>query len=339
MIKIEPDYRTVVELEDEWNRNISDMFELAVQGRLKIWRADNLRLRQVSEPISKEEAKEIFRKLTLEGTALFEELEEGFEPQLFDSDTGENYAIKNTEITRFEQKYKKPETKEERKARLAKRQKEKREAAAMKEIEFYETFCTDLFHLGKTSEVQPKPKKKETIQTGTLTLEMPPANHPCHSRELSAAIHCWNALYKDRPEDVPKPKNGYIIEIKKWLEQTYSDRQKLSKNKISLIARLLNPDPRGSPPPSKSQAYPANPDASKTLIEIREGHHFTSEKLIAAIRCWNHFYKGNTAPAPLTRQDPQKEKILEWLEGNYPNLAETAKKDIIKVVNPNPTGR
>ena len=105
MIKIEPDYRTVGELEEEWGCITSDIFNRASQGLLKIWETDNLRLRQASKPISKEKADEIFRTLTLDGDDLFDHQELGFKPQEFCYMTGIDYAIKDKEFHRFEQKH------------------------------------------------------------------------------------------------------------------------------------------------------------------------------------------------------------------------------------------
>ncbi len=173
----------------------------------------------------------------------------------------------------------------------------------------------------------------------SVCLQMPPEEHPFHSPSLSAAILCWNVLFKDRPFYFSKPKDGYIIEITTWLKKNFPDRQILSGNKIDLIAELLNPDPKGSPPPSRTQTYRQNPDVDKTYIELLRRHPFASEKLIAAIRCWNYLYEDKTAPAPLTRKDPQRGKILEWLKTFYRNLDDTPRGHIAKVVNPNPTGR
>ena len=106
---------------------------------LKIWETDYLRLRQESEPISKEKADEIFHTLTLDGENLFDHLEMDFNPQAFEHHTGNDYAIKNEEIKRFERLYKEAESEEDREARLAK---EKQEAAAMSEAAFNATLWT-----------------------------------------------------------------------------------------------------------------------------------------------------------------------------------------------------
>lgn len=312
MIKIEPDYRTVDELKEEWGCTTSDIFNWAYQCLLKIWETECLRMQEAGEPISKQQANEIFHTLTLEGLELFEYLEGDFDPNAYEYHVSIDHAITNKEIERFEQIYKEPESEEERKARKLKRK--------------------------ETEEKERAEWQENASQPKTVALEMAAVGHPYHSPTFSAAIHCWNSLYKNIPRETPKPKRGYIYKTEKWLKENYSKKNNLSGKNIKRISTLINPDPKGGGVPSKSN-YQEDPNANKTHIEITEGHPFASEKLIAATRCYKDFYENKTAHTHLKRKDKQNEKLLKWLEHNYPNLSDTAKKGIISVINPNPTGR
>ena len=239
MIKIEADYRAIVELEDEWDCTISDIFNWAAQDLLKIWETDYLRLHQESEPISKEKADEIFHMLTLDGQNLFEHLECDFRPRAFEHHTGNDYAIKNGEIKRFERLFKKPESEEEREARLAKK---KLEATARSEAVFNANFGIPTEKPTQTNKSDnPIKTHPETQNTENML------GHPYFAEELLIANLCWIDLYCDRRQNAPTPKEGHKKMIENWLEEHYPKKSKSSSFK-DRIATVVNPNKKGGSP-------------------------------------------------------------------------------------------
>ena len=348
-IKFDLGYRTIVELEDEWENTISDIFEWTVNGKIKIWHISNLRLNPEAKQITHEKADEIFHMLTLEGMELADSLDCGFDSGDYGRRTGREYAITNKEIKRFEEKHKEPESENEHETRLAKRREEKKE----QKREIAETLASIMAeplqeskeHPNPTKTNNPEKKLKETkkpqnekndkVQPKTHTLEIP-AKHHYYPRHIAIMIHCWNVIYREMPKGIRLNKNHAEI-IRNWLKINYPDRGYLSGKNLEHIAIAVNPRPKGLSPagsiswePTENQEDPN----TKTRLGLYEGHPYSVIEPPIAIHCWNDLYLNRDPDAPKP-EDGHKKMIKKWLIKNYGDKPISLGEDrLVQIINP-----
>lgn len=332
-IKLGLDYRTIAELANKWECTISNIFEWAVNGEIKIWDISNIRLNQDAKQITHEKVDELFQMLTLEGMELVDHLDCGFNPKDYNLRTGREYVITNKEIKRFEEKNAVQESEEERKKRLAKQQEEKEEQEhkiaekwASIEAEVLRKFEA-LSNSARANNTKQEPK--------TFTLEIP-AEHHYYPRHIAIMIHCWNAIYRDMPKDV-RLKNNHAYIIYNWLAKKYLDRGYISKKYLKHIAIAVNPYPKGlTPSGSVPWEFTESREDSdiKTRLDLYEGHPHPVIEPPIAIYCWNALYLERDPDAPKP-EGGHKNMIKNWLNKNYGNeLTNSAQDRLVQIINP-----
>ena len=349
-IKFDLGYRTITELEDEWESTISNIFEWAVNGKIKIWNISNLRLNPDAKQITHEKLDELFHMLTLEGMELVEWLDCGFDSKDYARRIGREYAITDKEIKRFEEKHAVQESEEERKKRLAKQQEEKKEQEheiaekwANIEAEVLQKLET-LSNPTKTNNPEQEPQKTKKPQNGnnnkaqrdTYNALVIPRKHHYSSKNIAIMIHCWNVLYRDMPKNVRLKKNHADI-IRKWLERNYLDRNCVSKNNLEHIAITVNPYPKGLTSSGtvlwEPTENPEDPDI-KTRLGLCKGHPHPVIEPPIAIHCWNALYLNRNSNDPKP-EGGHKNMIKNWLNENYGDkLIDLAQVRLVQIINP-----
>ena len=215
MIKIDLGYRTIEELTEKWGCSNQDIFEWGAHNLLKIWKKDNLRISLKAEPLDILDIHNISYGLSLERDNSVDWLNSEDHPfKELILNVEREHAITNKEIQRFEEKHKEKGEEETKKKQKSTKNK----------------------ILSPTQD----PETDKNTPSETLHINIP-KGHDYIPKELPIAIHCWNALFKDRDTDALKTPGGYTEMITDWLKDHYEEECKKSKSFIGRITTIVMP--------------------------------------------------------------------------------------------------